>query len=226
MENLPVSITDIAVAVILLLSGLLALSRGFVHEVLSIGSWVGAALITLFGFAHVRPYARDLIENEMIADIAAGAGTFIIALVILTIITKLIAEQVQGSALNPLDRSLGFVFGLFRGVLIVCLIYGAVSWFIPADKQPDWLRTAKSMPLIEQGTELLKSLIPSDAAEKIANQAEEQRTKANNALELQKTFNKMLSPDAKPTKQELQKQLEGYSEQERKDLERLIRNAQ
>jgi len=225
MENLPISITDIAVGVILLLSGLLALSRGFVHEVLSIGSWVGAAFAALYGFPHVRPYVRDLIETEFIADIAAGAGTFIVALIVLTIVTKLIAEQVQGSALNPLDRSLGFVFGLLRGIIIVCLLYGAISWMMPPDKQPSWMRDAKSMPLIEQGTSFLKSLIPSNAAEKIANEAEAQRDKANNAIELQKTFEKILTPDAK-SDTTTPKDPQGYDKQERNDLDRLIRNAQ
>lgn len=225
MENLPISITDIAVGVVLLLSGLLALSRGFVHEVLSIGSWVGAAFAALYGFPYVRPYARDLIATEFIADIVAGAGTFIIALIILTIVTKLIAETVQGSALNPLDRSLGFVFGLLRGVIIVCLLYGAIEWMLPADKQPTWMRDAKSMPLIEQGTDFLISLVPSDAAEKIANEAEAQRDKANNAIELQKTFEKILTPEAKKDKTSLPIP-QGYDQQERKDLDRLIRNAQ
>ncbi len=225
MENLPISITDIAVGVILLLSGLLALSRGFVHEVLSIGSWVGAAFAGLYGFPYVRPYVRELIETEFIADIAAGAGTFIIALIVLTIVTKLVAETIQGSALNPLDRSLGFVFGLLRGVIIVCLLYGAIEWMIPVAKQPTWMRDAKSMPLIEQGTDFLVSLVPSDAAEKIANEADEQRDKANNAIELKKTFDKLLTPEAKKaTNSQLIPQ--GYDNQERKDLDRLIRNAQ
>ncbi|WP_028880268.1 CvpA family protein [Terasakiella pusilla] len=225
MENLPISITDIAVGVILLLSGLLALSRGFVHETLSIGSWVGAAFAGLYGFPHVRPLARDLISNELMADIVAGAGTFIVALIILTIVTKLVAEQVQGSALNPLDRSLGFVFGLLRGIFIVCLLYTAIEWMMPANKQPTWLRDAKSMPLIEQGSAFLKGLVPSDASDKIANEAEDLRDKSNNALELKKTFDKMLTPDAKSDKSTTSDP-QGYDQQERKDLDRLIRNAQ
>ncbi|WP_417821770.1 CvpA family protein [Terasakiella sp.] len=225
MENLPISITDIVVFVILLLSGLLALSRGFVHEVLSIGSWVGAAVGALYGFPYVRPYVRDLIQTEFIADIVAGAGTFIIALIVLTIVTKLVAEQVQGSALNPLDRSLGFVFGLLRGVIIVCLLYGAIEWMLPADKQPNWMRDAKTMPLIEQGTSFLKGLVPSDTADEIKKKADDTRDKTNNAIELQKTFEKILTPNAKsdttpPTDPQ------GYDQQERNNLDRLIRNAQ
>jgi len=225
MENLPISITDIIVLVILLLSGLLALSRGFVHEVLSIGSWVGAAFSALYGFPYVRPYIRELIETEIIADVVAGAGTFIVALIVLTIITKIIADQVQESALNPLDRSLGFVFGLVRGVIIVCLLYVALEWIVPVDKQPGWIRDAKTMPIIEKSTAMLKGLIPSDAAEEIKKKADDTRDKTNNAIELQKTFEKILTPDAKsdtnpPTDPQ------GYDTQERNDLDRLIRNAQ
>ncbi|WP_135079167.1 CvpA family protein [Terasakiella sp. SH-1] len=225
MENLPISITDIAVFVILLLSGLLALSRGFVHEVLAIASWVGAAFSALYGFQYVRPYARDLIGTEFIADIVAGAGTFVVALIVLTIITKMVAEQVQSSALNPLDRSLGFVFGLLRGVIIVCLLYTAIEWMLPASKQPNWMRDAKTMPLIEQGTAALKSLIPSDAAEEVEKQADDARTKTNNAIELKKTFDKMLTPQTKSDTTP-QQDPQGYGQQERNALDRLIRNAQ
>ncbi|SCA57541.1 conserved membrane hypothetical protein [Candidatus Terasakiella magnetica] len=225
MENLPISITDIAVFVILLLSGLLALSRGFVHEVLSIGSWVGAAFAALYGFPHVRPYARDIIGTEFIADIVAGAGSFIVALIVLTIITKMIAEQVQGSALNPLDRSLGFVFGLLRGVVIVCLLYTAIEWMLPASKQPVWMRDAKTMPLIEQGTAFLKGLVPSDAVDEVTKTADDARTKTNNAIELQKTFEKILTPEAKSDTTP-PKDPQGYDRQERNQLDRLIRNAQ
>ena len=225
MENLPISITDIAVGVVLILSGLLALSRGFVHEVLSIGSWIGAAFATLYAFPYARPYGRDLVETEFIADIGVGIALFIISLIVLTIITKIIAEQVQGSALNPLDRSLGFVFGLLRGVVIVCLLYAAVEWMIPTDKQPTWVRDAKSMPLIEQGSNFLKGLVPRDAAEKALKQADETRDKVNNGLEIQKTFEKMLTPDAKSDKTGANDP-QGYDKQERNDLNRLILNTQ
>jgi membrane protein required for colicin V production len=225
MENLPISITDIAVGVVLLLSGLLALSRGFVHEVLSIGSWVGAAFATLVAFPYARPYGRDLIKTEFIADIGVGVALFITCLIVLTIITKLIAEQVQGSALNPLDRSLGFVFGLLRGVIIVCLLYAAIEWMIPTNKQPVWLRDAKSMPLIEQGSGFLKSLIPRDAAEKALKQADETRSKVNTGLEIQKTYEKLLTPDAKSDRTGANDP-QGYDKQERNDLDRLIRNTQ
>lgn len=225
MENLPISITDITVGVVLILSGLLALSRGFVHEVLSIGSWAGAAFTTLYAFPYARPYGRDLVETEFIADIGVGIALFIVSLIILTIITKVIAEQVQGSALNPLDRSLGFVFGLLRGVVIVCLLYATVEWMIPTDKQPTWVRDAKSMPLIEQGSNFLKGLIPRDAAEKALKQANEGRDKVNNGLEIQKTFEKMLTPEAKPDKTGANAP-QGYDKQERNDLNRLILNTQ
>lgn len=224
MENLPVSITDLAVALILILSGLIALSRGFAHEVLSIGSWVGAAFTALYGFAYVRPYARDLIETQFIADIAAGAGLFIVALVVLTLVTRLIAEQVQGSALNPLDRSLGFVFGLFRGVIIVCLLYGAIEWMVPSDKQPNWLRDAKTMPLIEQGTDFLVNLVPGDTLDDSKKAANDTRDSVNNALEVQKSFQKLLTPEAKSDNNPSEPQ--GYGESERNDLDRLIRNTQ
>lgn len=225
MDSLPINITDLAVIVIILLSGLLALTRGFMHEVLSIGSWVGGAFIGLWSFPYSRPYARDLIENNFIADIVAGAGGFIVSLIILNIISRFLSAQVQESALNPLDRSLGFVFGLLRGAIIVCLLYIAVEWMVPAAKQPDWLRDARTMPLVENGSQMLKTFIPEDEAAAVQKSADTTKKSVENAIELQKTYEKILTPTPKSDTSEPNADT-GYDSKERQDLNRLFRNAQ
>lgn len=225
MDSLPINITDLAVIVIILLSGLLALTRGFMHEVLSIGSWVGGAFIGLWSFPYSRPYARDLIENDFIADIVAGAGGFIVSLIILNIISRFLSAQVQESALNPLDRSLGFVFGLLRGAIIVCLLYIAVEWMVPAGKQPDWLRDARTMPLVESGSQMLKTFIPEDEAAAVQKSADTTKKSVENAIELQKTYEKILTPTPKSDTSDPNTDT-GYDNKERQDLNRLFRNAQ
>ena len=121
MAELPFTFLDIAIGIVLLVSGLLAFVRGFVHEVLAVGAWVGAIFIAVFGFPYLRPYARDLIPHELAADVAAGAAIFVVALVVLSLLTRALSDRVKDSALNALDRSLGFVFGLLRGAVLVCL---------------------------------------------------------------------------------------------------------
>lgn len=219
MDSLPVNVTDIAVVVVLLLSGLLAYARGFVHEVLAVGGWIGAIFATIYGFPYARPYARDLIPVELIADIVAGLLIFVATLVLLSFVTRGAAGLVKASALNFLDRSLGFLFGLVRGAVIVCVVYLGVVWVTPPGEQPGWLRSARSMPLIERGAEILRDLVPDDTAAAGSKAADGVQNRAEKMLETQKVFRDMLTvePKAKDTGSG-----EGYNRNERRDMERLI----
>ena len=101
------NITDIIVIGIIVLSGLFALARGLVKEVLSIASWAGAVLITLFAFVPLRGIARDFISWPIAADITTGAALFLGSLFIFSFASHFVAKLVQGSAVGALDRSLG-----------------------------------------------------------------------------------------------------------------------
>lgn len=214
MDNLPVNITDIAVIVIVLVSALLAYARGFVHEVLSVAGWIGAGFITIYAFPLAQPYARDLIAIELAADLTAGVALFIVSLAILSLLTRAISKRVQDSALNALDRSLGFLFGLVRGAVLVCLIYIAVEWMMPSADQPAWLRDARTMPLIEAGADWLRTLIPEEAAA-----ADQARQRVDKLLESQKVIEGLIAPEPKGEKAQTQ---EGYGEKIRSEMERLI----
>lgn len=162
LENWPVNPVDIVVLVVLVISAALAFFRGFVHEALGVGAWIGAVLAALYGLPHARPYAREYIPIEWAADLAVAVGIFLVVLFALSVITALIARRVQESALNTLDRSLGFLFGLARGALVVVVLYMAGSWLVPPDQHPDWVQQAKSMPIIQEGAAILDELVPLD----------------------------------------------------------------
>ena len=215
MDNLPVNITDIAVIVVLLVSAILAYVRGLVHEVLSVAGWVGGGLITIYTFPFAQPFARDLISIELAADLAAGVAVFIISLAILSILTSAISKRVQNSTLNALDRSLGFLFGLARGGILVCLLYMAIKWMMPIVDQPTWLRSARTMPLIETGAQQLSTLIPEEASAT----ADTAATKTNKLIESQKVIEGLISPEPKSGKTGA---LEGYGRKIRNEMERLI----
>jgi len=214
MDNLPVNVTDIAVIVVVLVSAFLAYARGFVHEVLSVAGWIGAAFITIYAFPFVQPYARDLIPIDLAADLAAGVVVFIVSLAILSILTRAISKRVQDSTLNALDRSLGFLFGVARGAVLVCLVYIAIEKLMPVPDQPDWLRGARTMPLIETGADWLRTLIPVEAGavDGVAAQT-------NKLLESQKVVEGLIAPAPKGSTAQT---LEGYGEKIRSEMERLI----
>ncbi|MBC8445283.1 MAG: CvpA family protein [Rhodospirillaceae bacterium] len=215
MDNLPVNITDIAVIVVVLVSAFLAYARGFVHEVLSVAGWIGAGFITIYTFPYAQPYARDLIPIELAADLAAGVVVFIVSLAILSMLTRAISKRVQDSALNALDRSLGFLFGMLRGSVLVCLVYIAIEWMMPVVDQPSWLRNARTMPLIETGADMLRTLIPEEAAA-ASNSAAKQ---TNKLMESQKIIEGLIAPEPKSGEAEA---LEGYGQKIRTEMERLI----
>jgi len=162
MDWLPINVTDLIILVVLLLSALLAFSRGFVHEVLGVGAWIGAIIATLWLFTPVQAIARELIAIELLADIAAGVAIFLVALILLSIVSRMIGRRVRESSLGFLDRTLGVLFGLLRGALIVCLFWLGISWLMPKDQHPEWLREAQALPLVEAGAGFLRGLIPGD----------------------------------------------------------------
>ncbi len=193
------NVLDIAVLAVLLLSGLFAMMRGFVQEVLSIAAWIGAGLAALYGLAEARPIAQQYIANKAWADAAAGGALFLITLVVLSIITYFIARQVRGSMLSHLDRSLGFVFGLARGALIVCLAY-MVAMFMYSPEQgsakeasgaklPAWIAQAKTRPYLEHGAVTISAVLP-DAYALAETKAKQVGEGADAVLK----FNELMSP--------------------------------
>ena len=153
---------DLAVAAVLLVSALMAFARGFVREVLSVAAWVGAALITIYAFPYVQPFAESKISSKLTADVAGIAGSFLLSLIILSTISHRLSKNVRDSALSAIDRSLGFAFGVARGAILVSLAYMFAIWLWtdPSD-QPVWLQGAKSRPALARGAQALMALVPS-----------------------------------------------------------------
>src|SRR6516225_466219 len=151
---------DFAVLVVIALSAVFAFARGFVREALSIVAWVGAALITLYGFNYAYALVARFVTTPLLADLVAGAGVFLIALIILTILTGYLARFVHSSALSPIDRTLGLIFGVARGAILVSLAYLVIDVSLPQTDRPSWLQDAKSEPLLAQGADLLRGVLP------------------------------------------------------------------
>jgi membrane protein required for colicin V production len=126
------TIIDGVVALVIIVSALLAYSRGLVREAMAIAGWIGATILAFIFADTVQPLIRQLpVVGDYIGDscelsiIASFAAVFAVALVVVSIFTPLFASIVQRSALGGLDQGLGFLFGVFRGILLV-----AVSFFV------------------------------------------------------------------------------------------------
>lgn len=216
---------DIAVIAVLLISGLFAMMRGLVHEVLSVTAWVGAALATLYGLPLAQPVARQYIETAWVADVAAGAAIFLTTLVVLSLLTHAVAKRVRDSALNSLDRSLGFVFGVGRGALLVSLAYILGLWLMDSGDQPPWMAEAKTRPMMEYGAVLLQSALPDHygRAEAGTRRAADD---VRRAREAEKTFRELASPQPRGDAERMQPPPAAYGNTERRELDRLFQTNQ
>jgi membrane protein required for colicin V production len=145
---------DYTVLGVLAASGLLAFLRGFVREVLGIGAWIGAALVGYAALPISEPFAREWMTHKDLKDLvtpAAFAAVFILALVVLITLSHWIGGLVRNSVLGGLDRTLGLVFGLARGAVLVVLAYIVGGWLVQAERWPEPVLQARTLPLVAQG---------------------------------------------------------------------------
>ncbi|MGH7054431.1 MAG: CvpA family protein, partial [Stellaceae bacterium] len=140
------NLLDLAVLAVLVLSAIFAFARGFVREALSILAWGGAALITYVAFDPVYGILARVIHTPLLAYVVDGAGVFIISLIVLTILTGYLARFLRFGALSAIDRTLGLLFGIARGVVLVCLAYLLLDVSVPQKDRPVWVNTARSTP--------------------------------------------------------------------------------
>jgi membrane protein required for colicin V production len=159
---MPITILDLVLLAVMLISGLLAMVRGFMREILSIAAWGAAALVTLYSYQKLLPTAKTYFNNDTIASVAVIAGVFIGTLIVVSIITVRISDMVLDSRVGALDRTLGFLFGLGRGLVIVVVAFLFFAWLVPERSQPTWVSSAKSKVVLQSTGQWLMSMLPDD----------------------------------------------------------------
>jgi membrane protein required for colicin V production len=163
---MPITLLDGILVFVVLISAVLAMIRGFTREVFSIGSWVAAAVVAYFFWDDVMPYVQRYIDDKNIALGVTIAGLFFVTLLIVSIITMRISDFVLDSRAGPLDRTLGFLFGAARGLILVIIAVLFLNFFIAPDRQPEWIAMAKSKPWLDSlGTDLMNRLPDDPEAE-------------------------------------------------------------
>ncbi|MBE0692055.1 MAG: CvpA family protein [Aquamicrobium sp.] len=158
---MPITLLDGVLVGFTLVSAVLAMVRGFSREVLSIASWIAAAAAAYFFHPAVLPYVRPYIDNDKVQLAAAAAIVFFIALIVVTVITMKIADFIIDSRIGALDRTLGFLYGAARGILVVAVGLLFFSWLV-GPNPPAWIAEAKSLPLLEGVGDWLEGLLPDD----------------------------------------------------------------
>jgi membrane protein required for colicin V production len=159
---MPITLLDIVLIAVMLVSGFLAMVRGFMREVLSIIAWILAAVATLYSYSKLLPYARQYFNNDLVAAAAVIGGVFLLTLIVVSILTVRISDKVLDSRVGALDRTLGFLFGLARGLIIVVIAFLFFTWLVPDRSQPEWVKSAKSRVVLAGTGQWLMSMLPED----------------------------------------------------------------
>jgi membrane protein required for colicin V production len=157
---------DIGVGILVLVSALLATTRGLTREILSLVTWAGSAAFAAYMFFYHPDIARQYITPDIWADVATAVVSFLVALIILHLLTMRIGDWINDSKLGPLDRTLGFVFGALRGILIAVVVVIFGKWLLGANL-PDWAAEAQPLPTLESLGDRLISLLPENLEEQV-----------------------------------------------------------
>jgi membrane protein required for colicin V production len=158
---MPITLLDGVLVGFTLVSAMLAMVRGFSREILSIASWVAAAAAAFFLYKPVLPYVQPYIDNDQLAIAAAAGAVFVVALIIVSLITMKVADLIIDSRIGALDRTLGFLYGAARGILVVAVALLFFDWLV-GTQRPAWITDAKSRPMLERIGDWLEGMLPAD----------------------------------------------------------------
>ncbi|MDH6229971.1 membrane protein required for colicin V production [Mesorhizobium soli] len=163
---MPITLLDGILVGFTLVSAMLAMVRGFSREVLSVVSWIAAAAAAYFLYQRVLPFVQPHIDNDKIAMGASAGIVFIVALIVVTIVTMKIADFIIDSRVGALDRTLGFLYGAARGILVVSVGLMFFNWLVGTNP-PAWIANAKSKPLLESIGAKIENMMPEDPEKSI-----------------------------------------------------------
>jgi len=151
---------DLFALIILFASGVMALMRGFVREALTVTALVTAALAALWTRPVFAPLVQSVLSSALFSNLFAMGLVFLVVYLAVSFVTAPLTSNVKkGDDVPVLDRALGFVFGLARGLVLLGLLVLVFKNTLPG-AQPQWLTGARVYPLADASATLLQSLAP------------------------------------------------------------------
>lgn len=223
---MPFTWLDIVLLVIMLISALLAMMRGFTREVLSIVAWICAAIGAYLAFDPLYPMAKQYIQPDMLAKGVLIGGSFIAILIGISLLVILITEILLESRIGALDRTLGFIFGAGRGLLLVAVAFLFFSALVPQQKFPEWIQNARTMPILQSAGEMIIEFLPKDAIEGlIGSKSEPLEVKNEPEPDSKPMTNGTATSDTGTTTTNNKKSDSSYKTGERQGLNQLLESA-
>ena len=159
-----ISVIDLIYILITIFSLIKCYSKGFVLSILSMLKWLLAYIVTLIIFPRVKPYVKNIIDNEYVLDVGLGITIFILAIFLILLINKGVSRAIQYTGLGSLDTIFGFFFGFIRAYIISICIFSGVHIVYNYDKWPINLNKSYTFPYLEKGSNYLLKVFPNEKA--------------------------------------------------------------
>ena len=156
------SIIDLIYLVITIFSLINCYKKGFVLSVLSMAKWLVAYIITLLIFPKIKPYIKNIIDNEYVLDIGLGISIFIFVIFLVLMVNKGISKAINYTGLGSLDTIFGFFFGFIRAYIISICIFSGIHIVYNYDKWPINLDRSFVFPYLEKGSNYLLKEFPNE----------------------------------------------------------------
>ena len=156
------SIIDLIYIIITIWSLISCYRKGFVLSILSMSKWLLAYITTLILFPRLKPYVKNIIDNEYVLDVGLGITIFVIVIFLILLINKGISRAIKYTGLGSLDTVFGFFFGFIRAYIISICIFSGIHIVYNYDKWPINLNKSYTFPYLEKGSNYLLKVFPNE----------------------------------------------------------------
>ena len=157
-----ISIIDLIYILITIFSLIKCYKDGFVLSVLSMAKWILAYVLTLLIFPRIKPYLKDVVDNEYVLDISLGITIFIIVIFLVLLINRGLSKAIRYTGVGSLDTIFGFFFGFIKAYIISIFIFSGVHIVYNYDKWPLKLNQSYIFPYLEKGSNYLLREFPNE----------------------------------------------------------------
>ena len=157
-----ISVIDLIYLIITIFSIISSYRKGFVLSILSMAKWLLAYIITLLIFPRVKPYLKNIIDNEYVLDVGLGVAIFIIVIFLVLMINRGISKAIKYTGIGSLDTVFGFFFGFIRAYIISICIFSGVHIVYNYDKWPINFNKSYIFPYLEKGSNYLMKEFPNE----------------------------------------------------------------
>ena len=232
-------IIDILVLLVLLASALIAFIRGFIRETLTIAGVGGGLAAAFFGAPFLSPYVRgwfgveegveperlfSILPYDLVADALSYGGIFIVVVIVLSMASHVLAEAARNIGLGAIDRTLGFIFGLVRGVVLLAILYLPLYLFVDKEVKAEWFKDSRSHFYLEQSSDVLAGILPDQTIDNLSEEVKRVEEVSATQKQMELLKEQMQEGGTLP---EVPKALqEGYTEDFRNQMDSLFENKQ